>query len=776
MTRWRIADASLVRARLATAYLRVTEVPSTIGGIRLRGHQRDAAARLRVALERFGGALLADDVGLGKTYTALAASAAFGRLLIVGPASLAAMWREALGNVGREAEFVSFESLSRGRPATSDSNGVRAIHQAAYDLVIVDEAHHARNPATRRYARLAALTAGAHVLLLSATPVHNATRDLHALLALFAGTRAGEMSLHDLSSCVVRRTRADVPVAITPARASAVWLETPADADVLDAILRIPAPCPPRDGADASALLTLGLVRAWSSTDAALRAALRRRLARADSLRDALLAGRHPTRAELVAWVVGDDATQLAFPELVASASGGVAPELLASVSAHADGVSSTLRILARSEGVADDARRELIRSVRARHGGLATVVFSQYAESVHAMYRRLAGDGRVCAVTAAGAVVAGGPLSRAEALARFAPFASGGRSPPRAELIELLIATDLLSEGLNLQDAAVVVHLDLPWTPARLTQRMGRVWRIGSRHESVFEYVFAPPAPGARASAIIERLRRKAAQSRIAVGGETTPIDTPRPGARSDAAGVAEDIRAALAAWTRRADHGLSANEHAGATSSGQSHALVAAIESTLDGWLALVADGGTLALVGRCDRVGPTRDPPTIRDLVNAANGPSTSGRDTSIEGVLREIAEHLDSATAARDAGLERFGSLAHERVAARIASVVTAAPPHRRTIVARLASAARAAVTRVQGVGGEDMLTALAADYDPDAPRDRGEDWLSRVAGLASSARFRGSLSTQAPDPTVIAVLVLRSRTPGVGRLGPGRTQP
>ena len=776
MTPWRIADACVVRARLATAYLRASEVSSTLGRITLRRHQRDAAARLRLALERFGGALLADDVGLGKTYTALAASAPFGRLLIVGPASLAAMWREALGNVGREAEFVSFESLSRKPPPSSSSNGVPAIHAPAYDLVIVDEAHHARNPATRRYARLAALTVGARVLLLSATPVHNATADLHALLALFAGTRAGEMSPHDLASCIVRRTRADVPVAITPARAPPVWLETPADAGVLDAILRIPPPCAPSDGTDASALVTLGLVRAWSSTDAALRAALRRRLARADSLRDALLAGRYPTRAELVAWVVGDDATQLAFPELVASAADGVAAELLASVGAHADGVSAALRVLARSEGAADDARRDLIRSVRARHRELATVVFSQYAESVQAMYRRLAGDGRVCAVTAAGAVVAGGPLSRAEALARFAPFATGGRSPPRAELIELLIATDLLSEGLNLQDAAVVVHLDLPWTAARLTQRMGRVWRIGSRHASVFEYVIAPPAPGERASAILERLRRKAAQSRIAVGGETTAIDAPRPGARVDAAGVAEDIRAALAAWTQSANGPLTNRRLADASSSEASNTLVAAIESTIDGWLALVSDAGTMSLVGRCDHVGPTRDPQTIHELVNAANGPSTTEADTVIEGVLREIAEYLDSATAARDAGLEMFGSAAHQRVATRISAVVAAAPLHRRTIVARRAADARRAIGDVRGAGGENALAILAAEHNANAGWEAGEDWLSRVAELTSSAALPEPTSTEKTEPNTIAVLLLRSRPSHCDRLGPGRAQP
>ena len=74
-----------------------------------------------------------------------------------------------------------------------------------------------------------------------------------------------------------------------------------------------------------------------------------------------------------------------------------------------------------------------------------------------------------------------------------------------------MLIATDLLSEGLNLQDASVVVHLDLPWTAARLTQRLGRIWRMARRIARVHEYAIAPPAPADELLRITEVLTRKA-------------------------------------------------------------------------------------------------------------------------------------------------------------------------------------------------------------------------------------------------------------------------
>jgi len=197
MTHWRWADPTDVRSTIATLALHDQSTDARLGEIVLREHQREAAGRLRLAIDRYGGALLADEVGLGKTFTALAAARDAATLLIVAPASLASMWRTALDRSHLRGDFVSLETLSH-RDAVADR----------YHFVIVDEAHHARNPLTRRYDRLAAITRDARVLLLSATPVHNAVRDLHALLALFLGARAQHLTRLDLASCIVRRRMA----------------------------------------------------------------------------------------------------------------------------------------------------------------------------------------------------------------------------------------------------------------------------------------------------------------------------------------------------------------------------------------------------------------------------------------------------------------------------------------------------------------------------------------------------------------------------------------
>jgi len=74
----------------------------------------------------------------------------------------------------------------------------------------------------------------------------------------------------------------------------------------------------------------------------------------------------------------------------------------------------------------------------------------------------------------------------------RFSPK-SNGKDIPNGQELRVLITTDVLSEGQNLQDAHVVLNYDLPWAIIRLIQRAGRVDRIGQEHHEIFCYSFFP-------------------------------------------------------------------------------------------------------------------------------------------------------------------------------------------------------------------------------------------------------------------------------------------
>jgi superfamily II DNA or RNA helicase len=750
MTHWRWGDPIDVRSTIATLSLRAQPADSHLGDIVLREHQRDAAGRLRDAIDRFGGALLADEVGLGKTFTALAAARDATSVLVVAPATLASMWRLALERSHLHADFISYETLSH-----RDAIG------PPYQLVIVDEAHHARNPLTRRYDRLAALTRDAHVLLLSATPVHNAVADLHALLALFLGSRAQHLTPLELASCIVRRTRADMRDVETPRRAEPQWLPVSASTETLRAVLDIPAPCPPSDGGDGGALIGLSLVRAWASTEAALRHALRRRIARADSLADALTAGRHPTRAELRAWVVGDDATQLAFPELMAQTMASGERALLDQVRDHAAGARRALAVVNASGGAMDDERCALIREIRRRHAAERVVVFSQFADSVHAMFARLRVDGRVAAVTANGAWVAGGQLTRTEVLARFAPTANGAGPAARAERIDLLIATDLLSEGLNLQDASVVVHLDLPWTAARLTQRLGRVWRIGSPHPQVHEYALAPPAPAEHVLHATDVLRRKAGDAWTTMGETFAPLLLEHSDSVDSRVGP-EDAHApeALRQIWHRWLHGPMAPRGSEAPEAAVLPARIAGVRAPFDAWIAVVERGDATEVIAARAGVAATNDPRSVLEVARAADGPARVTSPSRANRVLLEIGAYVESTRAAADAGVSAVGSRTHANAAGRIASLAASAPPHRRIIVSRLAAGARRAIDRARSAGAERLLGALVSAGDSASDTaDAAEAWLERVIELGAPATPNAGPAMETGEPVVRAVLLL-----------------
>src|SRR6267378_1925022 len=151
----------------------------------LAPHQIPAAERLTAIIARHGGALLADEVGLGKSYVALAvALARHGPFTLVVPAVLVSQWRDLLTRFGQHAApIITHESLSIGARVVGAQHAA-PLHRTA-TLFVIDEAHRFRNPDTNRYRALARLVVGSPVLLVTATPIHNCVSDLLHLLRLF---------------------------------------------------------------------------------------------------------------------------------------------------------------------------------------------------------------------------------------------------------------------------------------------------------------------------------------------------------------------------------------------------------------------------------------------------------------------------------------------------------------------------------------------------------------------------------------------------------------
>ena len=729
--------AAAVRSIIAHRWLE-PEAAESLGSVTLRPHQREAVARARAALAEHGGALIADDVGLGKTFVALAVAAEAHDPLVVAPAALRAMWAQACARTGVRTDFRSYEALSR-----------RPMIEGRHDLVILDEAHHARSTHTVRYRHLAHGLAGAQVLLLTATPVHNRTRDLRALIALFLGARAWAIDETELGLHVIRRERENVAADELPALAPPKWLVIGDDDDLLDAIISLPSPVPPSDGGDGGALVSFTLARLWASSHAALRAGLLRRLQRARAMEDALATGRHPTASELRAWSIGEDAAQLAFPELVATSIAIDGPALLDTVRSHVAALESLVRVVPQAS-TRDTERAERLRDVASRHAGERIVAFTQFSDTASALFRLLRDSVRVCQLDGRGGRVAGGHLSRREAIARFAPRATGFPEPRAAERIDMLIATDLLSEGVNLQDASVVVHLDLPWTPARMAQRVGRSRRMGALHSVTSVYAFAPPAAAATLLRQEQRLREKltAAVRLTGACGAILPVRlslVPEPPHDEPTAPTREIqlLRDTIARW--RIDEAPS--------SSPERPLPVACVRASDSGALALLEREAGLELVALFGTRGGAR-PADLLAAARLSQGDDAPADDGKVRTALALVESWAAASAGAAIAGAGRTIAGAARRVAMqRIAHIAARTPRHHRAVVAPLASQARRVITAPYGVGAERILAELAGAPLPD------EAWLRAVRAFGEANCRRSAVTPDRGDAGEVEALIV-----------------
>ena len=151
------------------------------------------------------------------------------------------------------------------------------------------------------------------------------------------------------------------------------------------------------------------------------------------------------------------------------------------------------------------------------RHPDRKVLVFTQFADTVRYLDRELRSRGvaRMAAVT--------GETPDPTGLAwRFSPRSNGrGNGVASDEELRVLVATDVLSEGQNLQDCAVVVNYDLPWAIIRLIQRAGRVDRIGQRARDILCYSFLPAEGVERLLRLRARVRQRLDENAEVVGAD---------------------------------------------------------------------------------------------------------------------------------------------------------------------------------------------------------------------------------------------------------------
>jgi len=613
------------------------EKPSPIA---LADFQHDGYLAAKEIIENYGGVLISDSVGLGKTYLALRLLDDYAyrereTALVICPAAVAeTVWRPLLRQHAIPHEIVSMERISR-RDFPVDE-------YARFRVIVVDESHNFRNPNTNRWPNLfRVITQGnldKKVILLTATPVNNTVFDLYHQLRLItrddrkALLTAGIPDLREyfrqaehnkdalyevLEALAVRRSRQFIRANYPDAEIDGQRIRFPERelhtvryslkqtygpqlyrklANMIENLLLAPYQLETyrkevmearrakakqlslfeakeerldsavqrlqdalgwskqeaheflmtvgRQTALAHIMRVLYLKRLESSVEA-LKVSLRRLRRFLELFLKALDRGRLLRAEDYRRWLQVE-ASDEAEAEEPLDLEGFVEalPELPSErydVEAIRKAVMADLctleEILAELEHEHRDDKLETLKELLTSPAlaGKKIVVFAYFKDTARYIYRQLTNDEDfLCRLGHRRIAIVDSdvkPAERNDRIVRFAPKANGKPDLPLDERIDLLISTDVLSEGQNLQDAEVIVNYDLHWNPVRMVQRVGRLDRIGSPHDVIHVYNFFPEEELEEILGLLERLHEKLDAINRTVGLDASVLgETPNP------------------------------------------------------------------------------------------------------------------------------------------------------------------------------------------------------------------------------------------------------
>jgi len=152
-------------------------------------------------------------------------------------------------------------------------------------------------------------------------------------------------------------------------------------------------------------------------------------------------------------------------------------------------------------------------------------LIFTQYADTARYLYQNLnPGDKRDDIE-----VIYSGDKSKARVVGRFAPKANPEYHYVQDGEKELMtvVATDVLAEGLNLQDCDKIINYDLHWNPVRLIQRFGRIDRIGTEHAVIYGFNFFPEIGIERNLDLTKKLKNRIQEIHDTIGEDSAILDT---------------------------------------------------------------------------------------------------------------------------------------------------------------------------------------------------------------------------------------------------------
>jgi len=447
--------AELVRLSLFEGFDELLCLPALQG---VEAHWYQVETVRKVLKQYRGRVLLADEVGLGKTVEAGMVLKEYilrgmaERILILVPASLVGQWRDEMATKFGIECATSHDALFRSDPeqfwaqprviasiaAARRKDHADLLAGLAYDVVVVDEAHHLRDQASASY-RLVNSLQKRFLLLLSATPVQNNLIELYNLLTL-------------LQPGIFK----------TPKEFRAAYM----------------VPGKPREPANRERLRDL--MRGVMVRNTRALAALRMPRRHASTLRATPDTAEAACYGELTALVremaAGKSASEGPGPHRLSlqhllTAAGSSPAASAAAIARFAERHPEDTRwtsLLARTRAIAAGAKEAALLRLLAQNPAEKKLVFVHHRDSLTHLADRLRREGMPFAMFA-------GDMSGPQKDAAVEAF---------RDHVPLLLCTESGGEGRNLQFCNTLVNFDIPWNPMAIEQRIGRIDRIGQARE----------------------------------------------------------------------------------------------------------------------------------------------------------------------------------------------------------------------------------------------------------------------------------------------------
>lgn len=586
--------------------LESVESGDTRSAVELTEFQDDAVKKARKILARYDGVMVADSVGLGKTWIGKKLLEDFAyhkrmKAIVICPASLRQMWWEELGNVSIAAHILSQEELGQ--------KDFEAERYGDADIMLIDESHNFRNKSAQRYENLERVIShnggrgrdGSRkkAILLTATPINNDLFDLyHQFNFIFQGDRsyfaaAGigdvyKFFLHArresrngsdilplfnlLEEVVIRRTRPFIRKAYPEATINGKKVSFPdrklktvrynleatysgiyqSIVNGIENLTLAPYNLESYKKEDVAVdsfelgreqalvgIFKSRYLKRFESSIEAFRISVRRALQFQKTFESHLLNGKllkstdfHKMLRYFSIEDEEDDATPRQLDEDIDESE--EVNEIIANLEEidindydladihkalqHDIDILTDIWVKIKDIRPDNDTKLSRIKELLSTElKGKKVLLFSYYKDTARYLYRELTNERgaefRDDADNPHIRRIDGGfsPDERTKIIQAFAPKANHREDILGTDKeIDILISTDVLSEGQNLQDCGYLVNYDLHWNPTRMVQRAGRIDRIGTDFSTLWIYNMFPDAGLERLLGLVESLSRK--------------------------------------------------------------------------------------------------------------------------------------------------------------------------------------------------------------------------------------------------------------------------